>query len=287
MPKAFFAVLLSLIIGQTVSAQYYYKDILSIRESVRQQQLYSRNKVREILIQSFDPDGTENKDFNCRQVVKDDFTRLETESGSVATGKSTLTTLFSPEPAIRVLRSEDSSRDAVTFTTYTYDASGNVSVIASTSRTADTSTTDTTNFVMGEQHLWYYNAAGQPDHMLRIKDGRDTTFVRFLLDSLGDVSDEIAVRRGAATEHYYYYHDDNHHLTDIVRYNARVGQMLPDYMFEYDANTGMLSKMTVVQAINSSYLVWYYEYNPDGLTVKEFCYDKSKELIGTIGYTYR
>jgi hypothetical protein len=272
---------------QTASAQYYYKDILSIRESVLQQQSYSQNRVRNVLIQSFDPDGTENKDFFCRQLVRDDYTRLETETGSAATGKTTLTTLFSPGSDARVLRSEDSSRDAVITTVYAYETSGNISAITSTSRTADTSTTDTTNFIMGEQHIWQYNRAGQPDHMLRIKDGKDTTFVRFQLDTLGNVTDEMAIRKGATAEHYYYYYDDNHRLTDIVRYNPKIRQMMPDYIFEYDAGTGRLSKMTVVQAINSSYLVWYYEYNPDGLRVKEFCYDKSKQLIGTIGYTYQ
>jgi hypothetical protein len=282
-----FIALLLLLIVQTASAQYFYKDILSLRESVEQQQRYSQNKVRDVLIQSFDPDGTENKDFFCRQSVSADYTRLETESGSIATGKSTLTTIFAPAPGTRVLRSEDSSRDAITTTTYTYDAAGNVSAINSISTTADTSTTDTTNFISGEQHIWQYTPAGQPDRMLRIKEGGDTTLVRFQLDTLGNVTDEIAVRNGAAAEHYYYYYDENHRLTDIVRYNPKMKQMLPDYMFEYDANTGKLSKMTVVQAINSSYLVWYYEYDPDGLRTKEFCYDKTKQLIGTIGYTYR
>jgi hypothetical protein len=288
-PKPALALLLPFLILQTaslfqaVSAQYYYKDILSIRQSVQQQQSYSKNRVREVLIQSFDPDGTENKDFFCRQSVSGDYTRLETQSGSAATGGSTLTTVFSPDPDHRILRSEDSSRDAVTTTLYTYGPgpAGNVSSISSTSRT-----TDTSHYSIGEEHIWQYTAAGRPDHMLRIKDGKDTTFVRFQADAQGNVTDETAIRRGAATEHYYYYYNDNHQLTDIVRYNPKMGQMLPDYIFEYDSASGNISKMTVVQAINSSYLVWYYEYNPDGLRVKEFCYDKSKQLIGTIGYTY-
>lgn len=287
-PKFVLAALLPFFLVQAASAQYYYKDVLSIRESVQQQQLYSQNRIRSVQIQSFDPDGTENKDFLCHQSVTSDYTVLETESGSIATGKSTLETTFSNDADhSKVLRSEDSSRDAVTTTLYTYDARGSVASITSTSRTADTSTTDTTNFSSTEAHLWQYDAAGHPTQMLRIKNYADTTFVRFQLDDKGNVSDEISVRKGATTEHYYYYYDDNHHLTDIVRYNTHLAQMLPDYMFEYDATSGKLSKMTVVEAINSSYLVWYYEYNPDGLRVKEFCYDKSKQLIGTIGYTYR
>jgi len=264
---------------QTASAQYYYKDVLSIEQSAQQQKEYKKNRVRVVSIRSYDPDGSENKDFFCQQSISSDFTSLEISSGSPATGKSTLTSLFDAD--LRVIRSIDSSSGSVTTTLYTYDTAGNVATISSDSRT-----TDSLYYSTREAHIWQYTPDGHPSGLLRIKDDKDTTVVRFISDTKGNVSEEVSTRKGKVTEHFFYYYNDNRELTDIVRYNPRLDRMLPDYMFEYN-ESGKLSQMTVVQAIQSNYLVWYYEYDPRGLSVKAFCYDNSKKLLGTIGYSYQ
>jgi YD repeat-containing protein len=279
MPRPTLAILLALFAFQDASAQYYYKDLMGVRQTEDQQQIYKKNHVRKVVIRSFDPDGTENKDFLCEQSLSSDYTSQETHTGSMATGKSILTSFFDNQG--RVSQSIDSSDNAVTTTVYTYDADGKIIDINSASHSSDS-----VQYNTREEHIWQYTSDGQPSGMLRIKDGRDTTLVGLVPDANGNVYSETALRNGEALEHYYYYYDDAHRLTDIVRYNAGVNRMVPDYMFEYNEQ-GTLSQMTVVQAINSSYLVWYYEYQPTGLRVKEFCYDNTKKLLGTIGYAYQ
>jgi hypothetical protein len=120
--------------------------------------------------------------------------------------------------------------------------------------------------------------------MTVLKNGTDTTFVTVKSDAEGHVTDEQTYRQGVL-EHYYYYYDDAGHLTDIVRYNIQKGRMIPDYMFEY-SDAGLLDQMTIVQVLDANYLVWRYEYADSGLRTKELCYDRSKELVGSIRYEY-
>jgi hypothetical protein len=56
-------------------------------------------------------------------------------------------------------------------------------------------------------------------------------------------------------------------------------------MYEYDAN-GRVKQMVQVLAAGKNYNTWRYSYLENGLKLKETCYDKQKQLIGTIEYTY-
>lgn len=62
-------------------------------------------------------------------------------------------------------------------------------------------------------------------------------------------------------------------------------KMLPDFMYEYDDN-GNIKKMIEVIAGGSNYNTWYYTYNTNGLKEKEVCYDKKKQLLGSLEYLY-
>ena len=61
--------------------------------------------------------------------------------------------------------------------------------------------------------------------------------------------------------------------------------MLPDYIFEYNSSD-QLSQMTQVQSGNANYLIWRYAYNEKGLKAREVAYNKEKELMGRIEYSY-
>ena len=86
-------------------------------------------------------------------------------------------------------------------------------------------------------------------------------------------------------ENYYYYYNDKNWLTDIVRYNNKAKKMLPDFLYEYDTE-GRVSKMIQVIAGGTNYNIWVYTYNSLGLKEKEVCYDKKKQLLGTVEYLY-
>ena len=75
-------------------------------------------------------------------------------------------------------------------------------------------------------------------------------------------------------------------VTDIVRFNLKAQRMLPDYVFEYDDAGKIISAIQVPQG-SADYLIWNYFYNSAGLKIKELCFNKQKQLQGTIEYQYR
>jgi antitoxin component YwqK of YwqJK toxin-antitoxin module len=276
-PLVCFFLSVSLLAAEAGSAQYYYKDLISAQQSSLLQQRYKTAGIQKISVLSYDPDGTVNKDFLCEQTLKNNFRESETLTSSIATGKSWLNTYF--DDSMDVVRSVDSGADAITSTEYSYTPDGNLSTL----RTY-TKANDTTVYTNLEVHIWQYKD-GIPTGVLRVKNNTDTTFVLFTTDTSGNITEESSVRNGLLVEHFYYYYDDQQRLTDIVRYNDAKKRMIPDYMFSYD-NQGHLEQMTVVQAINSDYRVWHYEYGPNKLKSKALCYDKSHQLMGSLVYNY-
>ena len=93
-------------------------------------------------------------------------------------------------------------------------------------------------------------------------------------------------KKGSLVENYFYYYNEQHKLTDIVRYNAKALRLLPDYLFAYDSN-GTLIQLTQVPQGSSNYLVWNYVYAANGLKEKELCFNKQKQPVGRIEYSYR
>jgi hypothetical protein len=56
-------------------------------------------------------------------------------------------------------------------------------------------------------------------------------------------------------------------------------------MFEYAPDGKVIQKITV-PANSSDYLIWRYQYNSNGLKIKEAIYDRHKTLNGKIEYQY-
>jgi hypothetical protein len=121
--------------------------------------------------------------------------------------------------------------------------------------------------------------------MLKIKNGHDTTFVRFIKDDKGNIAEERAVRNKIDLPTIYYYYDADNHLTDIVRYSMKAQRLLPDNIFEYGEG-GRISSLLAVQEGASSYQKWLYAYNEKGLKIKESCFSKQRDLLGRIEYQY-
>ena len=120
--------------------------------------------------------------------------------------------------------------------------------------------------------------------MLKVKENRDTAYVRFIADGKGNITEEREVHNQDSLPAIYYYYDDQNRLTDVVRYNERAKRLLPDYIFDY-GNKSRITSMLVVPEGND-YQKWIYEYNDRGLKDRETCYGKGKELLGRIEYEY-
>lgn len=257
------------------SAQYYYKDIIGTGETAEMMRTYTANKIKKVVLNSYDADGTRNADFVVTQVF--DGNALTTSSKSGDEDASVLTSYVNSQG--QVIKTVDSSDALISTTTYTYNDKGWLTSVLSVS--ADLSR----SFSQTELHRWEYND-GRIARMVRIKNGSDSSNVQFKFDERGNVSEEQLVRRGVKSDPVYYYYDAQNRLTDIVRYNNKVKRLLPEYMFEYSANNQVIQKITV-PGNSSNYLIWRYQYGADGLKTKEAIYNRQKQLTGKIEYIYQ
>ena len=273
--KLVFATLV-LFICLSASAQHYYKDILGTRETSEIIKAYQNNKVSRVVLTSYDENNTRSDDFYVEQQFFPAAKTLRTITRSDMGHESVLTSLIDDKE--NVVKTIDSSAIVFTVTTYSYNPSGQLVSVVSSSTDSSKKTSES------EQHLWRYNG-NKIASMLRIKNGHDTTYVSFKLDDAGNIAEEQETRRGVKSEPVYYYYDANNRLTDIVRYNNKAKRLLPEYMFEYSPANQVIQKITV-PSNSDNYLIWRYQYNAQGLKTKEVIYNKQKQLTGKVEYQY-
>jgi hypothetical protein len=268
---------LFLTVSVFAQAQYYYKDIIGTRETAALIKTYKANKVRKVILNSFDAYNARSEDFQVEQTFNAGGKTLRTFTRSGLTEGSTLLSIVDENG--NVVKTVDSSATTTSTTVYQYDASNKLTSLVATS--SDTSKA----FKQTEEHLWQYDGE-RPVRMLRIKNARDTTIVEFRLDEKGNVIEEQSLHRGVKSTPVQYYYDGRNRLTDIVRYNNRAKRLLPEYMFEYSPSDQVIQRITV-PANSSDYLIWRYQYDNRGLKVKEAIFNKRKQLTGKIEYQYQ
>ncbi len=267
-----------LLIGGIVhlNGQYYYNDIIAIQQVNKQYQLLKNNHISKVTAQSFESNSMPTENFMLSQNITDNAGKIVTISEFPSTGKSISISYYENDRIVKTVDSSDNVADTVL---YVYDNNGNLETI--------TTITDDSFMVSHsvEIHEWHY-VNNQPDYMLRIKDKTDTTYIRFVKDEQGIPAEEHWEKKGRKVESYYYYYNDVHQLTDIVRFNLKAQRMLPDFLFGYNAE-GRLVQFTQIPQGSSDYLTWRYQYNTNGLRQKEICYNKQKQIVGRIEYTYQ
>jgi hypothetical protein len=266
----------TLINVSAVKAQYYYFDIVGTKQTNQQYMLLRNFQVKKISATSYEGNDV-SKDFVLEQKVSGDGKQIITRSASIGNAESYFTSNFLNN---KVIRTVDSGNNAIVIVDYIYDNAGKVVSVNSFSRDFDG------NFNNTETHAWTYNEKGQPERMIKVKNISDTTVVSFTYDENDNVAEEKWSRNKRLTETYYYYYNNKKLITDIVRYNRKAKQLLPDYMFEYD-NAGHVTQMTQTQSGRANYLVWKYTYNDRGMKEKEIVYNKQKEMLGRIEYIYQ
>ncbi len=260
----------------TGGAQYYYSDILGTKQTNQLYKLIKSYQYKKINAVSFE--GSQpSKDFLLQQEILDDGARIVTRSASIGNSESYFTGYYQTN---KISRTVDSGNNAINTVAYEYDRSGRIASINSNSKDFDG--TD----LSSESHTWTYDEQGLPVRMLKIKNQTDTTLVTFAYDEQGNVAEEKWTKNNRVLETYYYYYNSRKQLTDIVRFNRKAKTMLPDYVFEYD-NPGRIVQMIQTQSGNANYLIWRYAYNENGMKEKELVYNKQKELLGSIVYSYQ
>lgn len=268
-------VILALCGQNELRAQYYYKDIVGSHESNELVRNYLNNKVKKVVLVSYDADGTRNNDLVVNQEFFAKAQKMLTTTGT-GTSVSWLTSYFNEQGL--VIKTVDSSITLVTLSTYQYNADHLLTSLYT--RSADTSG----HFVQTEEHHWEY-LGSKPVKMIKVKNGKPTELVLFKLDEKGHVIEEQSTVNGRGGEPVQYFYDEEGRLTDVVRYNAKAKKLLPEYLFEYSPSNQVIQKITV-PSNSSNYLIWRYQYDNKGLKVREAIFDKQKQLNGKIEYQY-
>jgi hypothetical protein len=269
--------MLCLLISFGANAQYYYKDITGPAQTMEKAAKLKSQKVHTVNVISYEPDGEPTQDFNGNQSISSDYSRITTSFKTPLSGESQLTTFF--DKSGRLVKTVDTADGSHSETEYFYNNNGTLEKIANISTSAG-------NKSEKEYHLWYYNAAGKPEKMLRVKNDADTTYITFIADEKGNIGEENSMRNGVSLPSYYYYYDEKNRLTDVVSYNAKAKRLLPLYIFEYN-DDNQLSSMLVVPEGTDDYQKWIYEYNDRQLKVKETCINKRKQIVGRVEYQYK
>jgi YD repeat-containing protein len=257
--------------------QYYYRDIIGTKESMEMVKNYRQNKVSRVILTSYDADNMKNDEFYVEQVFNAPAQMLKTITRSGLTDESILTSYINDKG--EVIKTVDSSAALVSRATYSYTSTGSLSTVLSES------VDSAKKMKQSEEHKWEYSE-DKITRMLRIKNGKDTSIIQFKSDDDGNITEEVLITRGKKSEPVYYFYDSKNRLTDIVRYNTKAKRLLPEYMFEYSPANQVIQRITV-PSNGSNYLIWRYQYDANGLKIKEAIYDKQKQLTGKIEYQYQ
>lgn len=272
--KIFFA--LFILAGfNSVKAQYYYKDLISNGQVVADMKAYKENKIKKIVLKSFEDNGSESNGFFCEKKLNKDYTKAELYTRADISAASLFTSTFDKDG--KLLNTYDSSLLSATQIIYSYNSDNLISRINSTVRSSDE---DFGNEIK-EDHFYKYEN-GKPSKITRVKNGRDTTDILLALDDKGNVAIEKDTKNGTK---FFYYYDAKNRLTDIVQANEYSQNAKPNYIFEYNT-AGLITQMTAVEEGSKSYYVWKYSYD-NNLRIKERCFTDERKLMGSIEYVYK
>ncbi|HTL06804.1 MAG TPA: hypothetical protein VL307_01060 [Chitinophagaceae bacterium] len=263
-------------LATVASAQYYYKDIVVTAQINAGYRALRDNKVSQVTLATSTPGAAPEAVITVQQTLYPAQRKVVTYTKSPGSGESWLTAVYDENGLLQ--QTTDSAEEMVTRSQYRYDASNRVLTLSSNAVPVN-SAPET------EVHQWTYNSNGQPQQMIKIKDNRDTTFVSFVPDEQGNTGEEKVSRKQGNLGSTFYYYDAQHRLTDVARFNRKANRILPDYMFEYGENA-LPSQMILVPEGSNDYQVWKYIYNAKGLKEKDLCYNKQKQLVGTVTYSY-
>ena len=273
--KKFFLSVFILLSFNALQAQYYYKDLVSNAQVVADMKAYKENKIKKIVLKSFEDNGVESEGFFCEKKINKEYTKAALYTKAYISAASLFTSTFDTDG--KLLNTYDSSLLSVTHIIYSYNSDNLISSITSAVRSSDE---DFSNEIK-EEHFYTYNN-GKPSKITRVKNGKDTTDILFALDENGNVAIEKDTKNGTK---FFYYYDSKRRLTDIVQANEYSKNAKPDYIFEYN-NAGLITQMTSLEEGSKSFYVWKYSYE-NGLRIKERCFTDERKLMGSIEYEYK
>ena len=258
-----------------LQAQYYFNDLMANIQTHRQYKLLRALKVKKITA-SVQESANSNPETLLTEEVSTDGKRIIMYT-SLQNGKTSRTTTQYEMGKLK--KSESNNKGVESTTLYSYNEAGLPTLIQSTTKDTFLSS------ITGEAHQYFYKQDGSPDYAYIIRNQSDTVRVNFTTDNQKSVLEETWTRRNKEIEKYYYYYNDKQQLTDIVRFNSKSNKLLPDFVYTYN-EAGNVIQMIQVPRTGNNYITWKYIYNEKGLKITENCFNKEKQLLGTVGYSY-
>lgn len=271
-----FLFFIAVISASTVSAQYYYKDIMSTVRENHEFSILKNDNIKFIKITSFDENDQPSKGFFCEKRINKDFSQSKLMTNSNITGESLLLTDYNSNG--EVIKSITTTPHSTNTVEYNYVADGKISSIQTNTIAGGESSGIT------ETHEYIYEK-GKPVKMLRKKNNSLISTITFVADEKGNIIEEDPSGK-SIDKKYFYYYDDSNRLTDVVHYNPIAERLLPDYMFEYNSGNKP-DKIISVDETGRNYFIWRYAYDEKKLPEIQKCYSKEKQLLGTIQYEYQ
>lgn len=279
--KVLYLTLFCLLTFGFAKAQYFYQDIVSAQNTMKEHLQYQKQNVKHIRILSYDDNHNLNKNFHCVKEFSDDYKVTITHTGSFETGNSTVYSFFDNRG--RIIHSADSTAKSVNDTYYYYDKDhpdriDSLRFISSANQNGDT-------FRYTESHIYEYDSAGRPLKMVRLKNDKKFSIVTFTTDSLGRVIKESEEGSYDTVPPVYYKYNALGLPTDIFHYNFNRQKMIPDFMFDYDDQNRLSEKTTITMNVGG-YLLWKFLYGEKGLIDQEKCYEPKGGLLGSLEFEY-
>lgn len=149
-----------LFFSANVKAQYYYLDIIGTKQTNQQYKLLRAFQYKRINATSFEG-NLPSKDFILEQTISADGRQIVTRSATVGSTEFYFISHFLNN---RVVRTVDSSMNAINTVQYNYDNTGKLLSTNTSSKDYDGKFTST------ESHVWSYNDKGLPERMLKIRN---------------------------------------------------------------------------------------------------------------------
>lgn len=260
-----------------VNGQYYYKDILNTKKINKEFSELKKGGILLISLKSFEDNDEPSEGFFAEKKINKNYSQSEMISRSYITEETLIKTDYDRDG--RVIKTTTTTPTITNTLDYNYDPEGHLILITTSSFD------DRDSGIIQESRAYQYNE-GLPEKMVAKRNGSVLFTIQFIKDENGNIVEENEPGK-TGDRKYYYYYDAQNRLTDVVRFNATAGRLLPDYMFEYESGNDLPSRMTTVEAGGSNYFIWRYAYTANHLPEIEKCYSKEKRLLGTIEYEYR
>jgi YD repeat-containing protein len=272
----FFPFVFLILFSFRTNAQYFYKDIWSNEQLIKEFSILKNENLRTVKIKSFEDDKEPSEGFFCEKKINKSYTQSEMISRSNITGQSLLISDYNKEG--RPIKTTNNTPTTTSTTYFEYDSTGRLTTVQTVTK-ADDDPGEIT-----ETHEYLYNE-NSPVKMLCKKNNVLIATIHFVIDTTGNVIEENAEGNNSGKKYFYYY-DDKSRLTDVVHYNERARRLLPDYMYEYDS-FNQPRQMISTEEGGNNYFIWRYTYNDKNLRETEKCFSKEKRLLGTIEYEYK